>query len=115
LAALAQHICPDLKHCQPHETLWVGLEAAVNLPEQPPAQFTVKTPLNPPLLRGEARNSCSLPLPRGGLGWGEDVELGEKDSWKSSNKPLVVFCGSLYLIGDFFAHLQSNGDPKTLR
>ncbi len=29
------------------------------------------TPLNPPLLRGEVGKSCSLPLPRGGLGWGQ--------------------------------------------
>jgi hypothetical protein len=62
-------------------------------------EFTVKTPLSPPTpsgqaapkVRGEARNSCSLPLPwrsrsegaRGGLGWGKDVEHGEKDFGKS--------------------------------
>jgi dihydrofolate synthase / folylpolyglutamate synthase len=82
LAALAQHICPDLKHCQTHETLWAGLEAAVNPPVNPPA--------NPP-------------------------ELSPEQPHQAPKKPLVVFCGSLYLIGDFFAHLQSNGDPKTLR
>jgi O-succinylbenzoic acid--CoA ligase len=71
------------KLVQPNLVWGVPPKSPVNggLQEISRNEFTVKTPLSPPTPygqatpkpRGEARNSCSLPLPRGGLGWGGDV------------------------------------------
>jgi dihydrofolate synthase / folylpolyglutamate synthase len=78
LAELAQQICPSLHHCQTHRTLLAGLELASE------EQATLQAAVNRP----EATSSLKA--------YPEQL----------SSDPLVVLCGSLYLIGDFFAHLQ---------